>query len=412
MLNKKALSLSIVALLALGGCRFWDRSMQQVLNDPFDQANAAERYPDRYTQMAPLATPRSIVVCRSKQCAPIRLSMSKEYIYNSLVQMMKNNNHERVLICSADVGSHNCYQNYVSLPIDRVWTFEIDDSTAIAATPLAGLLQTFAQQADYEAAQLSLVVNPLIKIFTGSIPYHNTDSATIDDAYKLSLGGRAMFQAFWNNLMAMTHTGGTALYTAPVEDIKSHDFAESSNANDVSSSFLQYGSEKSGLAGLIPATSTPHAGVEEYSAKLESRFADRIYRTLEKMYDHLISTLNLKQEWELKVFGSVYLDDIIRANAMKLLDKGDLSQHFILAALDNMSVLDRLSLSHAVKGSGLLELLIPPATAYTQSNKAGVSAVDTGSHASGSAAEGVPPKDESDKRETKLEKTIAKGEVA
>ena len=117
MLNKKALSLSIVALLALGGCRFWDRSMQQVLNDPFDQANAAERYPDRYTQMAPLATPRSIVVCRSKQCAPIRLSMSKEYIYNSLVQMMKNNNHERVLICSADVGSHNCYQNYVSLPI-------------------------------------------------------------------------------------------------------------------------------------------------------------------------------------------------------------------------------------------------------------------------------------------------------
>lgn len=303
-----------------------------------------------------------------------------------------------------------CY--YVSLPIDRVWTFEIDDSTAIVATPLAGLLQTFAQQADYEAAQLSLVVNPLIKIFTGSIPYHNTDNATIDDAYKLSLGGRAMFQAFWNSLMAMTHTGGTALYTAPVEDIKSHDFVESSNANEVSSSFLQYGLEKSGLAGLIPATSTPHAGVEEYSAKLESRFADRIYRTLEKMYNHLISTLNLKQEWEMTIFGSVYLDGTIRAEALKLLDKGDLSQHFILAALDNMSVLDRLSLSHAVKGSGLLDLLIPPATAYTQSASVKTRTTDPSSHASGTSAEGAPTKDEIDRQETKIEKTIAKGEVA
>ena len=44
--------------------------------------------------------------------------MSKEYIYNSLVQMFQNNNHQKAfLVCAADVGSHNCFENYVSLPI-------------------------------------------------------------------------------------------------------------------------------------------------------------------------------------------------------------------------------------------------------------------------------------------------------
>ena len=72
-----------------------------------------------------------------------------------------------------------CY--YVSLPIDRVWTFEIDASTAIAVTPFAGLLQTFARQANFEEAQLSLVINPLLKLFTGEVPYDKDESATARD---------------------------------------------------------------------------------------------------------------------------------------------------------------------------------------------------------------------------------------
>ena len=34
--------------------------------------------------------PVSVVVCRSKQCAPAKLSMSKEYIYNSLMNLLEN----------------------------------------------------------------------------------------------------------------------------------------------------------------------------------------------------------------------------------------------------------------------------------------------------------------------------------
>ena len=113
--KKKAIVLFSISLFAISGCNFWNRSMQEVMNDPFDNANSTSV--GRNVEMAPLQMPRSIIVCRSKQCAPTRLSMSKEYIYNSLVQMLESNNGQRMLICAADSGARNCYQNYISLPI-------------------------------------------------------------------------------------------------------------------------------------------------------------------------------------------------------------------------------------------------------------------------------------------------------
>lgn len=297
-----------------------------------------------------------------------------------------------------------CY--FVSLPINRVWTFEIDDTTAIVASPFTGLYQTFAAQADYEAVQLPSVMNPLIKIFTGEIPYYSADGQKEDDGYRLTLSSRRMFQTFWNMLMAANNTGGTTFFTAPVENIKSHDFPEAAGANNIASSFLSYGMSKTGLQALVPANDAPHQGVAEYSSKLESRFVDRVYRTLERMFDYTVSTLNLKYEWKLTVFGSVYTDSLTRADALKQLDKGDLSQHFILAALDNMSILDRLSMSYAVKGSGLLDMLTPPATAYTMSN--GDAGTQTKS-APKSDTGGAPEKDEAAIAETKQEKTISSG---
>lgn len=299
-----------------------------------------------------------------------------------------------------------CY--YVSLPIDRVWTFEIDDTTAIVASPFAGLFQTLAQQADYEAAQLSLIMNPLIKIFTGEIPYYDADGATTEDQYKLSEAGRLMFLSFWYELMAATNTGGAAFYMAPVENIKSHDYSESANANDISSKFLSFEMSQTGLTAIVPVTDSPHQGVAEYSSKLESRFTERIYRTLEKMVNHIFEELNLRYEWKLVVFGSVYLDDTIRSNALKQLDKGDLSQHFILSALDGVSILDRLSMSNAIIGSGLVEKLIPPTTSYTMSGRDSKSA--EGNHNSGTSAEGAPTKTETEVEETKREKQT-EGEI-
>ena len=259
---------------------------------------------------------------------------------------------------------------YVSLPIDKVWTFEIDDTTTAVAPSLSGLMLTYSQQSDYEAAQLSLLLNPLIKIFTGEIPYRDESGATPEDSYKLSVGGRAMFEAFFNQLMSANNTGGTAFYSAPFENIKSHDFAESANANEISESFNRYGMEKAGLAGLIPVTDDVKASQVDASMKIESRFTTAtIYPQFERMMDNLFEKLNLKYSWSFKMFGSIFTEKEIRENAQKALDIGDISALFTLSALDGQSWVDKLSMLYAIKGLKLLDKFQVPQTAYTQSKQ-------------------------------------------
>lgn len=259
---------------------------------------------------------------------------------------------------------------YVSLPVEKVWTFEIEDTTAATITPFSGMLMTYAQQSDYEAAQLSLVLNPLIKIFTGEIPYYATGAAKEDDGFRLSLGLRTLFEAYFADLMAQNNTSGAAFFSAPVENIKSHDYAESANANEVSSSFNKYEVQKIGLSGLIPLDD-PKAGQANLSALLESRFADKVYRDFERMMNYLYSSLNLKFNWEFKMFGTIFTDETIRKNAQTAIANGDTSAYYTLCALDGQSWIDKVSMAKAVKNSGLLELLTPPPTAYTQTTKQG-----------------------------------------
>ena len=64
-----------------------------------------------------LKKPTSVVVCRSRQCAPAKLSMSKEYIYNSLLQLFDNNNYQNMLVCQGDSQTRTCVENYITLPI-------------------------------------------------------------------------------------------------------------------------------------------------------------------------------------------------------------------------------------------------------------------------------------------------------
>ena len=104
----RVFALAVMAA-TLGGCEFWNRSVQDVLNNPFKSASVREP--------APLRMPSSVVVCRTKQCAPAKLSMSREYIYNSLLHLLDNNNRKKALVCQADVGTHACTETFVSLPI-------------------------------------------------------------------------------------------------------------------------------------------------------------------------------------------------------------------------------------------------------------------------------------------------------
>lgn len=270
------------------------------------------------------------------------------------------------------VGSPKVFQQngrwmyYVSLPIDKVWTFEIDDSTPAVASPLAGLFLTYGQQADYEATQLSLLMNPLIKIFTAETPYFQDNGATASDGFRMSPGTRKMFEQWFDDLMAAHNTAGTAFFSFPGNDIKSHDFAESANANEISSSFNRYAGTKAGLAALIPVDDDIKGGQVEAAKLLESRYATAtIYPQYMRMMNVIYEKLNLKYDWEFEMFGTIFTDDKIRENAQKAIANGDISAHFILAALDGQSWLDKLSMMNAVKESGLLDLLIPPITSYT-----------------------------------------------
>lgn len=289
------------------------------------------------------------------------------------------------------------YMYFVSLPIDKVWTFEINGQDAIVASPLSGLMQTFAQQADYEAAQLSLILNPLIKIFTGEIPYTKAENSTQEDAFRLSLGGRALFEAYWDNLMSAHNTGGTAFFSAPVENLRSHDFPESANANSVSQSFLNYGITKSGAQGVIPITDRPTEEAVKASEKLEAQFAQNIYRTFEKMLNYIFNDeLNLSYSWKVHIFGDIYSDEQVRADCLKLIDKGSTYAYLKLGALDDISLLDMVTMTDWVNSSGLLSKLSVPPTSFTQSGKSQPKS-DTG---------GAPNKDQTQVEETKIEKQV------
>ena len=259
---------------------------------------------------------------------------------------------------------------YVVLPVDKCYAFEIDDTTPAVASPLSGLMLTYAQQSDREAMETSLLLNPLLMLFTGEIPYFNENNVTKEDGYRLSNGGRKMFETMFSQLMAANNASGTAFFSAPVQNIKSHTFPEVTKANEISSSYNRYAVEKSGLASLIPL-SDPKAGQANLSAQLESRYTDCIYKQFERMMNNLYESLNLRFDWQFTMFGSIYTDDALRESLEKRIANGDTSVYPYLAALDGQSMLDKISVMNSVKASGFLDMLEPPATAYTQSGNAG-----------------------------------------
>ncbi len=258
----------------------------------------------------------------------------------------------------------------VTLPADKVWTFEADDASPAVISPLSGLMLTYSQQSDYEAAQLSLLLNPLVKIFTGEIPYFNGNSTGKEDDYRLSQGGRLLFQSYFDRLMYENNTGGTAFFSAPVENIKSHDFAESANANEISESFNRYGMEKAGLAGLIPVTDDVKAAQVDSSCKIEGRFLTSvIYPQFCRMMNAVYESLGLRFDWEFVMFGDIFSEEKIREDAQKRIDMGDISAMFVLAALSGDSWLDKLSMVRAVSACGMMDEFEIPKTVYTQSGK-------------------------------------------
>ena len=113
--------LSAVSLI-LSGCYYTQNDYPSV---PQDNNMAEGQYYQPTTMPAGMTVdnqprlkmPSSIVVCRSKQCAPAKLSMSKEFIYNTLLHMFDSNARQKALVCAADDNTHACIEEYVSIPV-------------------------------------------------------------------------------------------------------------------------------------------------------------------------------------------------------------------------------------------------------------------------------------------------------
>lgn len=100
-------------LIAVAGCNITMKPSNKVM----EYLNNSSTLHNGEATNQPVHIPDALIVCRSKQCAPANLSMSSEYIYNSLVALLQNNNHQTALICQGNDGTHSCIETYVSMPI-------------------------------------------------------------------------------------------------------------------------------------------------------------------------------------------------------------------------------------------------------------------------------------------------------
>lgn len=254
---------------------------------------------------------------------------------------------------------------WVTLPVDKIFTFEADDVSRNAISPLAGLYLSLVQMAQYEQIQLELVQNPLIALFTGEIPYKDKSEITsTEDDYRLSDAGRRLFEYLWYQMLTESNTSGIGWFTAPVENIKMHQLAEAPSATKISAAGYSYAMNKAGLSAIVPTTEDPKAGIAQISLQIEGKFAECVYRGYERMMAVIMDKLNLKYSWRFALFGTLSTEEKRMEEAKQGMTLGILPQTIIYMAMNDLSLLDDLSISNAIKASGIMDKRLPLVTSY------------------------------------------------
>lgn len=252
---------------------------------------------------------------------------------------------------------------WVTLPIDRIWTFEVDDVNRNVVPPYTGLFLAMANIAKFEQVQLSLVQNPLVSMILGEIPYRDNTAATAEDSYKLSPSGRKLFEALFYQMLAENNTSGIGLYTGPFERLHLEQLAEAPSATDVSSSGYKYAMQKSGI-GIIPSADDPRAGSIQISMMIESRFCEPVYRQIERMMNWLYGSMGLKHRWKFRMFGSIATDEKTEKACVQGMTLGILPDTLTYLALRDTRLTDDMAISRLVRESGLLEMRIPLTSSF------------------------------------------------
>lgn len=306
----------------------------------------------------PKGTGRSVVYAQEKPC----INMER-------FNRMRNN---LALAGNPDVYYQSGRWYYwVTLPVDSVYTFEVDDVNMNVVSPFTGLYISMLQIAQYEQIQLELVQNPLVALITGEIPYRDNDRAEAEDSYKLSNAGRQLFEALWYQMMSENNTSGIGLYMAPLENITMHQLAEAPSATEISTNGYSYTIDKAGLAGIIPTSGDTRAGTANISFAIESKFAQCIYQTVDNMMEREFEKLNLKYDWRFRMFGSLATDSDMEDSTRTGATLGIMSDQLTYLALHDRSLLNDLAISRAMDASGIMELRKPLSSTFgaSQDNK-------------------------------------------
>ena len=257
---------------------------------------------------------------------------------------------------------------WVTLPVEKVFTFEADDTNRNVVSPFTGLFIDMIQLSQMEQIQLSLLQNPLISILTGSIPYFDSKDTRESDLYKLSDTGRKFFEMLWNDMLAANNTGGIGLFMAPLENMRLESLSEAPSAMDIVSKGYQDTISKSGLSGIMPSASDTRAGAVQVSFQIECQFLKEVYRCFERMMKTLFEQFNLRHTWRFRMFGSLYEDEKTEEKALKGMEHGLLPDTILYNALRDRSLLDDLAISDAVISSKIMDKRYPLITSYSAKN--------------------------------------------
>ena len=285
------------------------------------------------------------------------------------------------------------YQNgrwfyWVTLPIDEVFTFEIDDTNRNVISPFTGLFLDLIQLVAYENIQLEIIQNPLVSLLTGEIPYYDDPGANNVDKYKLSNAGRTLFEALFYQTLVKNNTGGIGFFAAPLNNMQLHTLSEAPSAMEISSNGYGYTLSKAGLSGIVPVNGDSRAEMVKVSLMLESQFAKTIYSCFKRMYKCIIEKLNLKYDWKLEMFGTLSREKEEIEEARNGMTLGILPATLRYMALHDMTLFDDLSVSDAIISSKLLDRRIPlQSTYHSQAVSSGQTNVGSRTQGSGVTVE-------------------------
>lgn len=259
-----------------------------------------------------------------------------------------------------------CY--WVTLPVDKVFPFEIDDADRNVLPIFTGLFIDFIQLAQMEQLQLELLSNPLISVLHGEIPYWDTKTDNTSDEYKLSNAGRLFFQQLWYEMLLNNSTSGIGIYMAPLNNMKLESLAEAPSAMEIVTTGYQDVMSQAGLTAIIPASDEARAGAVQVSLAIESRLPQTIYRCYERMMNHVIERLNLGYDWRFHMFGDLSTDEKREESLRNEMTLGILPAVIEYDAMKGRSLLDDIAWSDAVDVSGLLQRRKPLITSYSAKN--------------------------------------------